>query len=72
MLKLDLATIAKATNGRLHGASVTVRTVSTDSRKRVDDALFVALHGALLNGSAMLWQSKFDPTWVVLPLMNDA
>ncbi|MEO8544743.1 MAG: malonyl-CoA synthase [Burkholderiaceae bacterium] len=27
--------------------------------------LFVALHGALLNGSAMLWQSKFDPTWVV-------
>jgi len=27
--------------------------------------LFVALHGALLNGSAMLWQSKFDPAWVV-------
>ena len=23
--------------------------------------LFVALHGALLNGSTMLWQSKFDP-----------
>jgi malonyl-CoA/methylmalonyl-CoA synthetase len=23
--------------------------------------LFVALHGALLNGSKMLWQSKFDP-----------
>ncbi|HEY1227337.1 MAG TPA: malonyl-CoA synthase, partial [Ramlibacter sp.] len=23
--------------------------------------LFVALHGALLNGSRMLWQSKFDP-----------
>ncbi|MGZ5270093.1 MAG: malonate--CoA ligase [Ramlibacter sp.] len=23
--------------------------------------LFVALHGALLNGSPMLWQSKFDP-----------
>jgi malonyl-CoA/methylmalonyl-CoA synthetase len=27
--------------------------------------LFVALHGALLNGSPMLWQSKFEPGWVV-------
>ncbi len=27
--------------------------------------LFVALHGALLNGSPMLWQSRFDPAWVV-------
>ena len=27
--------------------------------------LFVALHGALLSGSPMLWQSRFDPTWVV-------
>jgi malonyl-CoA/methylmalonyl-CoA synthetase len=27
--------------------------------------LFVALHGALLNGSRMLWQSKFEPGWVV-------
>ena len=27
--------------------------------------LFVALHGALLNGSSMLWQSRFDPAWVV-------
>ena len=23
--------------------------------------LFVAIHGALINGSAMIWQSKFDP-----------
>ena len=27
--------------------------------------LFVALHGALINGSSMLWQSRFDPAWVV-------
>jgi malonyl-CoA/methylmalonyl-CoA synthetase len=27
--------------------------------------LFVALHGALLNGSPMLWQSKFESGWVV-------
>ncbi len=27
--------------------------------------LFVALHAALLNGSRMLWQSRFDPAWVV-------
>jgi len=27
--------------------------------------LFVALHGALINGSSMLWQSRFDPSWVV-------
>ncbi len=27
--------------------------------------LFVALHGALINGSPMLWQSRFDPAWVV-------
>ena len=27
--------------------------------------LFVALHGALLSGSPMLWQSRFDPAWVV-------
>jgi malonyl-CoA/methylmalonyl-CoA synthetase len=27
--------------------------------------LFVALHGALLNGSKMIWLSKFDPKFVV-------
>ena len=27
--------------------------------------LFVALHGALINGSSMLWQSRFDPAWAV-------
>ena len=27
--------------------------------------LFVALHGALINGSPMLWQSRFEPAWVV-------
>ncbi|MEI7784162.1 MAG: malonyl-CoA synthase, partial [Betaproteobacteria bacterium] len=27
--------------------------------------LFVALHGALLNGSKMFWTGKFDPKWVV-------
>ena len=27
--------------------------------------LFVAIHGALLNGSKMLWLSKFDPKWVM-------
>ncbi len=30
--------------------------------------LFVALHGALINGSAMLWQSRFEPGWVVANL----
>lgn len=32
--------------------------------------LFVALHGALLNGSPMLWQSRFDPAWVVQKLLR--
>ena len=27
--------------------------------------LFVAIHGALLSGSKMLWLSKFDPQWVI-------
>ena len=27
--------------------------------------LFVAIHGALLSGSKMLWLSKFDPRWVI-------
>ena len=27
--------------------------------------LFVALHGALINGSKMIWLAKFDPTYVV-------
>jgi len=27
--------------------------------------LFVASHGALLNGSTMLWLSKFEPKWVI-------
>ena len=30
--------------------------------------LFVALHGALINGSKMLWLGKFDPQWVVRKL----
>ncbi len=45
MLNLDLATIALATNGRLHGANVSIQTVSTDSRKQADQSLFVALRG---------------------------
>ena len=27
--------------------------------------LFVAIHGALINGSKMIWLSKFDPQWVI-------
>ncbi len=27
--------------------------------------LFVAIHGALLSGSKMLWLSRFDPAWVI-------
>ena len=27
--------------------------------------LFVAIHGALLNGSKMIWMSKFDPKFVI-------
>ena len=30
--------------------------------------LFVAIHGALLNGSTMLWHSKFDPAKVIADL----
>ncbi len=45
MLNLDLATIAKATNGRLQGANVQVRAVSIDSRKIDEQSLFVALRG---------------------------
>lgn len=30
--------------------------------------LFVAIHGALINGSKMIWLSKFDPTLVVQKL----
>jgi malonyl-CoA/methylmalonyl-CoA synthetase len=30
--------------------------------------LFVALHGALINGSTLLWQSRFEPGWVVRQL----
>jgi malonyl-CoA/methylmalonyl-CoA synthetase len=30
--------------------------------------LFVALHGALINGSKMIWLSKFDPKVVVRKL----
>ena len=30
--------------------------------------LFVALHGALINGSKMIWLSKFDPTLVLAKL----
>ncbi len=45
MLNLSLATIAEATQGRLRGADIRVDAVSTDSRKRVENALFVALRG---------------------------
>ena len=45
MLNLDLATIADTTNGRLHGANVSIQTVSTDSRKQAEQSLFVALRG---------------------------
>ena len=45
MLNLSLATIAEATQGRLHGAEARVDAVSTDSRKRIGNALFVALRG---------------------------
>ncbi len=30
--------------------------------------LFVAIHGALLNGSKMIWLGKFDPKWVIQKL----
>ncbi len=32
--------------------------------------LFVAIHGALLNGSTMLWHGKFDPTRVLADLLR--
>ena len=30
--------------------------------------LFVAIHGALLNGSKMLWCARFDPHWIIAKL----
>ena len=30
--------------------------------------LFVAIHGALINGSTMLWCARFDPQWVLRQL----
>ena len=47
MLNLDLATIARWTDGRLQGAGADVRidSVSTDSRTLAGNALFVALRG---------------------------
>ncbi len=30
--------------------------------------LFVAIHGALLNGSKMIWGARFDPQWVIRQL----
>jgi UDP-N-acetylmuramoyl-tripeptide--D-alanyl-D-alanine ligase len=45
MLNLDLSAIAEATGGSLHGSNVRIQAISTDSRKHVDDALFVALRG---------------------------
>ncbi len=45
MLNLSLKTIAKATQGHLCGADLCIEAVSTNSRKRVENALFVALLG---------------------------
>jgi UDP-N-acetylmuramoyl-tripeptide--D-alanyl-D-alanine ligase len=45
MLNLDLSAIAEATGGSLHGSDVRIQAVSTDSRKTVQDSLFVALRG---------------------------
>jgi UDP-N-acetylmuramoyl-tripeptide--D-alanyl-D-alanine ligase len=45
MLNLELADIARWTGGRLHGASVRIESVSTDTRCIAPGALFVALRG---------------------------
>ena len=45
MLNLSLASIAEATQGRLRGHETHIEAVSTDSRKRIGNALFVALRG---------------------------
>lgn len=45
MLNIDLAMVARSTNGLLKGGSIRVSSVSTDSRKPMAGALFVALRG---------------------------
>ena len=45
MLNLDLSVIAEWTRGRLRGDNRTITSVSTDSRKLAEGALFVALRG---------------------------
>ena len=45
MLNLSLSTIAAWTEGRLCGADRIITSVSTDTRKPVDGALFIALRG---------------------------
>ena len=45
MLSRDLATLAGATGGELHGANVAFDAVTSDSRSLEAGALFVALRG---------------------------
>ncbi|MCB1579120.1 MAG: UDP-N-acetylmuramoylalanyl-D-glutamyl-2, 6-diaminopimelate--D-alanyl-D-alanine ligase, partial [Xanthomonadales bacterium] len=45
MLNLDLGTIAACTGGTLRGLDLRISSVSTDTRKLADGALFVALRG---------------------------
>ncbi len=58
MLKLSLATIAKVVQGRLKGADTRIDAVSTDSRKRVGNALFVALRGAQHDGHDFIAEAR--------------
>ncbi len=48
---MQLSTIAKAVNGKLLGADVAVKSVSTDSRAIVSNQLFVAIKGENFDGN---------------------
>lgn len=58
MLNLSLATIAKVTHGRLRGADTHVGAISIDSRKRIGNALFVALRGEQHDAHDFIGQAR--------------
>jgi len=66
MRGLELSTLAKWTQGRLHGDNAIVSAVSTDSRHLLPASLFVALRGERFDGHDFVVQAMANGAHAVL------
>lgn len=70
MISLSLKTIAKITNGKLHGSDLSIDKIVIDTKKVISGCLFIALIGKKLDGHIFIQDAIFKGCSAIITQKN--